>query len=52
MTNKLPILMTASVSTRGMIGADFSDAEREKMYLETLAYYIKEFINITKDIVQ
>lgn len=45
MTNKLPILMTASVSTRGMIGADFSDAEREKMYLETLAYYIKEFIS-------
>ena len=36
---KLPILMTASVSTRGMAGADFSDEEREKMYLETLGFY-------------
>lgn len=40
---KLPILMTASVSTRGMKGADFSDEEREKMYLETLGYYLREF---------
>lgn len=37
---KLPILMTASVSTRGMKGAAFSDSEREKMYLEALKVYI------------
>lgn len=43
MSMKLPILMTASVSTRGMKGADFSDEAREKMYLETLAYYLREF---------
>lgn len=35
--NKLPLLMTASVSTRGMIGACFTDEEREKMYCETLS---------------
>ncbi len=40
---KLPILLTASISTRGMVGADFSDTEREKMYLETLIQYIEEF---------
>lgn len=39
----LPILMTASVSTRGMKGADFSDEAREKMYLETLEFYLHEF---------
>lgn len=37
----LPILMTASVSTRGMKGADFSDSEREGMYLGALEYYLK-----------
>lgn len=36
----LPILMTASVSTRGMKGATFSDAEREQMYLGALSYYL------------
>ena len=36
---RLPILMTASVSTRGMKGACFSDEERENMYVEALAYY-------------
>lgn len=37
---KLPVLLTASVSTRGMKGADFTDAEREAMYLATLAHYL------------
>lgn len=36
---RLPILMTASVSTRGMKGACFTDAEREDMYVGALAYY-------------
>ena len=43
MDKRLPMLMTASVSTRGMKGADFSDEAREKMYLETLEYYLREF---------
>lgn len=38
----LPILMTASVSTRGMKGACFDDAAREKMYLEALRFYLAE----------
>lgn len=38
--NKLPILMTASVSTRGMKGADFSDSEREAMYIAAVNYYV------------
>lgn len=38
---KIPILMTASVSTRGMKGAAFSDEEREKMYLEALKFYLE-----------
>lgn len=33
--------MTASVSTRGMKGAAFSDAARERMYLETLGHYLE-----------
>lgn len=36
----LPILMTASVSTRGMKGACFTDDERERMYLNALSYYL------------
>ena len=39
---KMPILLTASVSTRGMKGADFSDAEREQMYLAALECYLKD----------
>lgn len=35
----LPLLMTASVSTRGMKCACFTDEERERMYIETLQYY-------------
>lgn len=40
----LPILMTASISTRGMKGACFSDKERYSMYLDTLKYYISKFL--------
>lgn len=36
----LPILMTASVSTRGMKGACFADDERYGMYLQALKWYI------------
>lgn len=36
----LPILMTASVSTRGMKGADFTSEAREQMYLETIRFYL------------
>lgn len=35
-----PVLMTASVSTGGMPGACYSDAERESMYVESLGYYL------------
>ena len=38
----LPILMTASVDTRGMKGADFSAVARETMYLETVRFYLAE----------
>ena len=37
--NRLPVLMTASVSTRGMKGACFSAEEREAMYIDTLGFY-------------
>ncbi len=39
----IPILMTASVDTRGMQGAKFSATEREKMYVDTLNFYIDVF---------
>ena len=42
--NKLPLVMTASVSTRGMVGACFTDEEREKMYRESLMIYEKMLI--------
>ena len=38
----IPILLTASVDTRGMKGAKFSAEEREKMYVDTLNYYISD----------
>lgn len=44
MNNKLPILMTAAVSAGGMVGADFSDDVRERMYLESIEFYIKELL--------
>ena len=48
MLSKLPILMTASISTRGMKGANFSDAEREQMYLETIEFYIRDLLSQDK----
>lgn len=39
-----PVLMTASVSTRGMKGACFSDEERYGMYLGALTYYAGNFL--------
>lgn len=41
----LPVLMTASVSTRGMKEAYYSAEERELMYIETLNYYIKTIMS-------
>ena len=41
---ELPLLLTASVSTRGMVGADFGDEDRERMYLETLRFYGQEVL--------
>ena len=38
----IPILLTASVDTRGMKGAKFTAEEREKMYVDTLNYYISD----------
>ena len=32
--------MTASVDTRGMVGALYAATEREKMYVETIRYYL------------
>lgn len=46
---KLPILMTASVSTNGMKGACFTADEREKMYLETIRFYISELLVKDRD---
>lgn len=43
---RLPILMTASVSTRGMKGACFTDTEREEMYLGALTYYATQILPI------
>lgn len=37
--------MTASVSTRGMRGACFTDAERETMYVGALSYYIERVLS-------
>ena len=36
----LPVLMTASVDTRGMKSGMFTAAEREKMYVETVRFYL------------
>ena len=38
---KLPLLLTASISARGMKGACFSDEEREAMYLAALKWYLE-----------
>ena len=39
-TKLLPLLMTASVDTRGMAGALYAAQDREKMYVETIRYYL------------
>lgn len=39
----MPVLLTASVDTRGMKGGKFTATEREKMYIDTLNYYIRLF---------
>lgn len=45
----IPVLMTASVSTRGMVGACFSDTEREEMYIGALSYYIQHLLPQNKE---
>ena len=40
-SSRLPLLLTASISTRGMKGACFSDTEREAMYLAALKWYLE-----------
>lgn len=39
----MPLLLTASIDTRGMRGAMFSAEERERMYVDTFNFYISEF---------
>lgn len=39
----IPLLLTASIDTRGMKGAMFAAEERERMYVDTLNFYIREF---------
>jgi len=39
----IPLLLTASIDTRGMQGAMFAAEERERMYVDTLNFYIQEF---------
>ena len=36
----LPVLMTASVDTRGMVGARYAAQEREQMYADALRFYL------------
>ena len=38
-----PLLLSASIDTRGMKGAMFAAEEREKMYVDTLNFYISKF---------
>lgn len=42
------MFLTASVDTRGMKGAKFSSTERERMYVDTLNYYVTLFHNLKK----
>lgn len=46
---KLPLLMTASVSTHGMVGACFTDEQREKMYEESLQFYCSDIMEKDQD---
>lgn len=43
MQKVIPILLTASVDPHGMQGAMFTVEERERMYVDTLQYYISLF---------
>lgn len=45
---KYPLFLTASVDTRGMKGDKFSSTERERMYVDTLNYYVTLFHNLKK----
>ena len=45
MRETLPLLMTSSVSTRGMKGACFTCAEREEMYAGALAFYCDNLLD-------
>lgn len=47
--NYIPLVLTASVDPRGMRSAMFSIPEREKMYVNTLNYYIRYFGKYPKD---
>lgn len=47
--NYIPLVLTASVDPRGMKSAMFSVSEREKMYIDTLNFYIKDFGKHPKD---
>ena len=47
--NYIPLVLTASVDPRGMRSAMFSIPEREKMYVDTLNYYIRYFGKYPKD---
>ena len=42
MENLYPILLTASVDTRGMKSAMFPAPKREQMYIDTLNFYIDD----------
>lgn len=46
----IPILMTASIDTRGMKGAMFEVKDRERMYVDTLNYYIDLFSKLKEEI--
>lgn len=40
---RMTLVLTASVDTRGMKGAMFTAEQRERMYVDTLIYYIRLF---------
>lgn len=46
--NKVVLLITASVSTRGMKGGCFTDEERENMYVMALTYYVEHILKKDK----
>ena len=48
--NKVILLMTASVSTRGMRGGCFSNEECESMYVATLLIILNIFLKKTNSV--